>query len=82
MVIGMAVWMRYRGHGWGAIAEMSCAMLVPLVVLILPFFAGVISADALLVGMHALMLPAMVVAMLHRRDEYAQDHRHRTQHGT
>ncbi len=75
MTIGMAVWMRYRGHGWAPIGEMSAAMLAPLPVLIGPFWAGVLSGGALLAAMHILMLPAMVIAMLHRRDEYAQDHR-------
>jgi len=74
MTIGMAVWMRYRGHGWAAIGEMGAAMFVPVVLLIGPYLAGAISAAVLLVGMHVLMLPAMVVAMLHRRDEYAHDH--------
>jgi hypothetical protein len=74
MTIGMAVWMRHRGHGWEAIAEMGGAMVVPLVVLIGPFWAGVLSGEALIGWMHVLMLPAMVIAMRHRRDEYAQDH--------
>lgn len=74
MTIGMAVWMRHRGHNWDAITEMGGAMYVPLVVLIGPFWAGVLSADALFLWMHVLMLPAMVIAMRHRRDEYAQDH--------
>jgi hypothetical protein len=30
----------------------------------------------LLGWMHVLMLPAMIIAMHHRRDEYAQDHHH------
>jgi hypothetical protein len=67
----MAVWMRYRGHGWVPIGEMSVAMFIPLAVLIGPFWAGVLSGGALLEGMHVLMLPAMVIAMLHRRDDYA-----------
>lgn len=74
MTIGMAAWMRYRGHGWAPIAEMSAAMFVPLALLIGPFWVGVLSGDALLVGMHVLMVPAMVIAMHHRRDEYAQHH--------
>jgi hypothetical protein len=74
MTIGMAVWMRYRRHGWEAIAEMGAAMFVPLMVLIGPFWAGVLSGGALLGWMHALMLPAMVIAMQRRRDEYARDH--------
>jgi hypothetical protein len=75
MTIGMAVWMRHRGHSWEAIAEMGGAVIVPLVVLIGPFWAGVLSGDALLGWMHVLMLPAMVISMHHRRDEYTQDHR-------
>lgn len=74
MTIGMAVWMRYRHHGWRAIAEMGGAMFVPLVVLIGPFWAGVLTGGALLGWMHVLMLPAMVIAMKLRRDEYALDH--------
>ena len=74
MTIGMAVWMRHRGHGWGAITEMGGAMFVPVAVLIVPYWVGAISADVLLVGMHVLMLPAMVIAMHHRRDEYVQEH--------
>jgi hypothetical protein len=76
MTIGMSVWMRHQGHGWSAIAEMGAAMFVPLLVLLGPFWAEVVSAGLLLGGMHGLMLPAMWIAMLHRRDEYAQDHRH------
>jgi hypothetical protein len=71
----MACWMRHRGHGWPAIGEMSAAMFVPLAVLIGPFWADAISGEMLLGAMHLLMLPAMVVAMLHRREEYTQDHR-------
>ena len=74
MTIGMAVWMRYRGHGWPAIRDMGAAMFVPYVVFLGPYLAGAIPAGVLLVGMHVLMLPAMVVAMLHRRDEYAHGH--------
>ena len=76
MSIGMAVWMRFRGHGWAPIGEMVGAMFVPWALLIGPYVAGLISAGALLVGMHVLMFPAMVVAMLHRRDEYAHGHHH------
>lgn len=75
MTIGMAAWMRHRGHGWAPIAEMSAAMFVPVAVLIGPFWAGALSGGGLLGGMHVLMLPAMVIAMRHRRDEYARDHR-------
>jgi flagellar biosynthetic protein FliP len=77
MTVAMALWMRHRAHGWAAIGEMSAAMYVPLAVLIGPFWAGVLTGDALVGAMHVLMLPAMVIVMLHRREEYAHDHRRR-----
>jgi len=70
MSIGMAVWMRIRGHGLPAIAEMSAAMYLSFLVL-LPFhWVGALSAMALMTAGHVLMLPAMLVAMLRRRREY------------
>ena len=75
MAAGMVAWMKYRGHGWAPIAEMSAAMYAPLVVLLAPFWLGVLSGDALLGLTHLLMLPAMWVAMAHRRHEYEHDHR-------
>jgi hypothetical protein len=74
MTIVMAAWMRYRGHGWMSTVEMSAAMYVPFVVLFVPLWMGLLSANGLMVAGHVLMLPAMVVAMLLRRDEYACGH--------
>jgi hypothetical protein len=76
MIVGMSLWMRHRGHNWARVCEMSVAMALPLALLIGPFWAGLLSPQTLLVAMHALMLPFMLVAMLLRRNEYAQDHRH------
>jgi hypothetical protein len=76
MTIGMSAWMRYRGHGWVSIAEMGAAMYVPFAVLLVPFWVGVLPGHAIMIGGHVLMLPAMAVAMLHRRDEYAGGHEH------
>ena len=59
MTVGMVVWMRYRGHGWAATREMAAAMYVPLALLIVPFWAGVLPGGGLLGAMHVLMLPAM-----------------------
>lgn len=70
MTIAMSLWMRYRGHSWISIAEMAAAMVLPFVVLFVPLWAGALSGDTLLVAGHLLMLPAMVIAMLHRRSEY------------
>lgn len=75
MVIGMALWMRHRRHGWARISEMSVAMAAPYVVLVGPFLGGVIGTGAFLAAMHVLMLPSMYVAMALRRDEYERDHR-------
>jgi len=70
MSLGMAVWMRIRGHGLPAIAEMSAAMYLPFLVL-LPFhWAGALPAMALMTAGHIMMVPAMLVAMLRRRHEY------------
>lgn len=69
MAIGMSAWMRYRGHTWISTLEMAAVMYLPFVVLFFPFWVGALSGDTLLVAGHILMLPAMVVAMLHRRDE-------------
>ncbi len=74
MTVGMSLWMWHRGHGWTAIGEMAAAMYVPLVVLLVPFWVGVLPGGALLGVMHVLMLPAMWLVMLHRRDEYTHDH--------
>lgn len=74
MTIGMSVWMRYRGHNWQRVGEMAAAMFAPFLVLLVPFWVGLISGGVLLVGGHLLMLPCMVAAMLYRHAEYSQDH--------
>ena len=70
MSIGMAVWMRIRGHGLPAIAEMSAAMYLSFLVVLPLHWTGLLSAMAFLTAGHVLMVPAMLVAMLRRRDEY------------
>jgi flagellar biosynthetic protein FliP len=64
MSLGMGLWMRVRRHSWASIAAMTAAMYVPFAVLLVPFWAGVISGGTLMVAGHALMLPAMAVVML------------------
>jgi hypothetical protein len=76
MIVGMALWMRHRRHVWRDVAEMSVAMVVPYALLVGPYYARIVSAEQLLIGMHVLMLPAMVVAMLLRRETYSQDRHH------
>jgi hypothetical protein len=71
MTVGMSVWMRYRGHHWRGVGEMAAAMYVPFLLLFVPYWAGLLDADGLLLGGHLLMVPAMVlVAMRHRRSTH------------
>lgn len=72
MALGMAVWMRHRGHRWLVVGEMSLAMYVPLLVLLVPFLLGALPGSAVTGPMHLLMLPAMAIVMVLRREEYAQ----------
>lgn len=74
MTAGMAAWMAWRRHTWRAIAEMGLAMYLAFVVLFPLSWIDVLSDGGLLVVGHVLMLPAMVLAMVRRPDEYL--HRH------
>jgi hypothetical protein len=74
MVIGMTVWMRLRGHGWASTLEMDASMFLPFVLLIGPYWAGLLSGEALIGVEHLLMLPFMFLVMLRRYDEYAHAH--------
>ena len=71
MAIGMGAWMRFRGHSWRGIAEMSASMYVPFAVLLVPFWAGAIGEHTMMTWGHLLMLPAMALVMLLRPSEYA-----------
>lgn len=70
MSLGMAIWMRIRGCRWRLVFEMCLAMYVPFVIMY-PFFLAGLAGDmtVMMVG-HVLMVPAMAVAMLFRKDEY------------
>jgi hypothetical protein len=74
MTVGMGLWMRHRGHGWQHIGEMGAAMYLPFVVLLVPYWTGLLGGAMLVAGGHLLMLPAMLGIMLYRWDVYAQDH--------
>ena len=64
MAIGMAAWMLVRRNSWSHIAEMTGAMYVPFVVLLVPYWMGMISGDVLMTGGHVLMLVTMAAVML------------------
>jgi hypothetical protein len=76
MTIGMSLWMLYRKHSWPSIAEMGAAMYLPFIVLLLPYWLGQVPGNTIMMGGHALMLPAMLAAMLRRRNEYTRHHAH------
>jgi hypothetical protein len=76
MSVPMVAWMRYRGHGWAPAWEMTASMFVPSAAAIMLLWGGVVEdSQALLMIQHIAMFPAMLVAMLLRRDEYS-GHRH------
>jgi hypothetical protein len=75
MTVPMVAWMRYRGHGWAASNEMALSMFIPTFAVIGMLWTGLVTDfDALMTLEHALMLPAMLLAMLMRREEYSHDH--------
>lgn len=71
MAVSMVAWMRFRGHGWRASAEMTGAMYAATAVALCLFWTHLVSAGGTLALMHVLMLPAMLALMLYRRAEYA-----------
>lgn len=75
MTVGMAVWMRHRGHAWLPVGEMALAMYAPLVLLAAPYALGAFPGGVLLAAMHVVMFVAMWAAMAHRPGEYVRPHR-------
>lgn len=71
MTVGMALWMRISGYIWVNIVEMSATMYVPFLILLVPYWVGMISGETLMTAGHILMVPLMLVAMLWRRCDYA-----------
>jgi hypothetical protein len=72
MTVPMVAWMRHRGHGWRASAEMSASMFIPAFGVIALLWGGLVEdIGALMAIEHVVMLPSMLVAMLLRREEYS-----------
>lgn len=70
MTLAMVGWMRHRGHTWRSCSEMSAAMVVPAIPLILLRLVGTISGP--ICGAYcALSIMAMVLVMLYRRSDYS-----------
>jgi hypothetical protein len=75
MSVPMVAWMRYRGHGWAPAWEMTAAMFIPSFAAIALLWMGVAEErETLMAIQHVGMLPAMLIAMLLRRDEYSGHH--------
>lgn len=74
MSVGMAAWMRFRGHAWVPTLEMCAAMFVPIVPLFPLLWLGAIDGMTMMVVAHVAMFPLMLAAMLRRRHEYAHHH--------
>jgi hypothetical protein len=75
MTLPMVAWMHHRGHSWERGGEMAAAMFVLALACLVPFWLGIISDTVVLPLEMNLMLPAMILVMLYRVDEYA-GHRH------
>jgi hypothetical protein len=76
MTIPMVAWMRHHGHAWRPCHEMAASMFLPTLAAIVLMWSGAIGFMTAMGVEHVVMLPAMLVAMLLRVDEYACDHRH------
>lgn len=76
MAAGMAAWMAIRRHSRPRIAEMCAGMYAPFVLLLIPYALGLLSGEALMMGGHVLMFPAMLAAMIWRRGDYYHPHHH------
>ncbi|WP_214110178.1 hypothetical protein [Acrocarpospora catenulata] len=74
MSVGMAAWMRVRGHAWAPTLEMCGAMFAPIVPLFPLLWLDVIDGMALMMVAHVAMFPLMLAVMLRRRDEYTHAH--------
>jgi hypothetical protein len=71
MTVPMVGWMAYRGHGRRANTEMAASMFLPTFGVIGLMWTGIVEDFMTLMGLeHAVMLPAMLVAMLLRPHEY------------
>jgi hypothetical protein len=74
MTLPMVLWMRHRGHSWERCGEMGGAMLAVAVIALLPFWLGLIPGRPSMGIDMLLMVPAMLLVMFARVDEYSQPH--------
>src|SRR4029450_10103651 len=74
MTVPMVLWMRYRGHSWERGGEMAAAMNLSGLPLLMLYWLGAIPAPGVLGLQMMLMVPAMLGAMLYRKEEYSAPH--------
>ena len=70
MTVPMVLWMAIRRHSWPRIWEMAAVMFLPFLVLLVPYWFGVLSGSVVMVAGHVIMFPLMLAAMVWRRAEY------------
>jgi hypothetical protein len=70
MTAPMVAWMRFRGMPWLLINEMTAAMVILAVLLLVAGVLGVVPMSRLTLVEHGLMMPFMLVPMLLRANEY------------
>ena len=66
MVIGMSIPMLLRRHSWRSIGEMSAAMYLAFLVVLVPYWLGAAGTGFVMLWGHVLMFVAMFVLMLVR----------------
>ena len=75
MAAPMVAWMRHRGHPWSDGAEMTAAMVVPMLALALPVELGLavpgLPEGSLMMLSHVAMIGGMIALMAYRFDRYA-----------
>jgi hypothetical protein len=74
MTVPMVLWMRYRGHTWERGGEMALAMNLPVLPVLGLYVFDVVGFDGVLALQMTLMIPAMLAAMLYRKEEYSAPH--------
>ena len=80
MTVPMVLWMRYRGHSWERGGEMAAAMNLPLLPLLVLYGFDAVPSRGVLGLQMMLMVPAMLVAMLYRKEEYSAPHHGHARH--
>jgi hypothetical protein len=81
MTVPMVLWMRFRGHSWERGGEMALAMNLPLLPALALYWLGAIPPEGVLGLQMMLMIPAMLGAMLYRKEEYSAPHTAHGHHG-